>query len=387
VKKIAILDAHTIQTLPVARSLKKNGHYVILLCETKNSYGYYTKYSDRKLITPSIEKDKSRFHTYFIEFLKKETIDVVIPMNDNSALYLSTYGKEIIKYTHSTVPQYDIFISGYDKNKLMKLCEKKGFPHPRTFDLSNGTIEQAAEKIGFPSLIKPNLTTGSRGFAIVNDILELKQKLSEIIGDYGACHLQDFVPFGGNQYKVEIFIKDKLLINSSVLHKIRFYPQKGGSSCFNQTIERYDLADLCFNVLKAINWEGFADFDLIEDPRDGLVKIMEINPRIPACIKAAFNANVDFVENIVSSALGETPKKYVYRPGNYLRYLGLDIMWFIKSKNRFKTNPSWFKALLSTNQYLQDGSFDDLKPFFYGTVGGLLKQLNHNFRAAKSGMN
>ena len=113
---------------------------------------------------------------------------------------------------------------------------------------------------------------------------------------------------------------------------------------------------------------------------------MEINPRIPACIRASFNAGVDFVENITKASKGLEPTKYEYKPGAYLRYLGLDLLWFFSSKNRFRTRPSWFKALFSSKQYLQDGSWDDPKPFIYGTIGGLVKQLSPKFRAAKKGM-
>ena len=41
--KVGILDGQTIQTLPVAKSLKQLGYYVILLCDSKKSYGYYSK--------------------------------------------------------------------------------------------------------------------------------------------------------------------------------------------------------------------------------------------------------------------------------------------------------------------------------------------------------
>jgi len=385
-KKVIVLDAQTIQTLPVARSLKKQGFNVILLCDNKNSYGYHTKYADRRIIVPSTKEDEEEFHKFFVEFITSEKFDVVIPMNDYSAHYLSLNRVQLLKKINFIIPSYDVFMTGYDKNKLMNVCRENHFPHPATYDLSVGAIDQAVNQVKFPALIKPNETTGARGFAIVNSLVEIHEKLPEITLNFGECHLQEFIPFGGKQFKVELFIKDKKLINSTVIYKIRFYPEKGGSSCFNQTVERSDLVILCYNVLKTIKWEGFADFDLIEDPRDSIVKIMEINPRLPASIKASFNAGVDFVENIVNGSLNLPLIEHKYIPGKYLRYLGLDLLWFLKSKNRIKIKPSWFKGLLSSNQFLQDGSFDDIKPFLIGTIGGLIKQLNPRFRASKKGM-
>jgi hypothetical protein len=64
----------------------------------------------------------------------------------------------------------------------------------------------------------------------------------------------------------------------------------------------------------------------------------------------------------------------------------MDLLWFLKSSKRFKTRPRWSKALLRSNHYLQDGSLADPLPFIFGTIGGLLKQLNPQFRASKRGM-
>ncbi len=386
-KKAVVLDGHTIQAIPVAKSLKNLGYYVILLCDTKQSYGYRTRYGDRKVLSPPTNKDISKYHKFFLDFLKNEKIDIAIPLNDDSARYLSRYSEELQPLSSFVIPHYDVFMTGYDKNKLMKVCFENDFPHPRSYDLSLNKIHEAAAYVGFPALIKPNETTGARGFAIVNSEKELREKLPVVIKGYGNCHLQEFIPSGGRQFKIELFMWNGVAMNSTVIHKIRFYPEKGGSSCFNQTVFRDDLVNLCSNVLNKIGWTGFADFDLIEDPRDKIIKIMEINPRIPACIKASFHSGVDFVENIVNCSVGLPLTEFTYKPGSYLRYFGLDLLWLIKSKNRFKTNPSWFKGLLSKNHFLQDGSLNDPLPFLYGTFGGLLKQLDPRFRAAKKEMN
>lgn len=386
-KKVGLLDAHTIQTLSIAKSLKSMGFFVILFCETKNSYGYFTKYADKKIITPSLEKDNTNFNIFFKNYLKEENIDVIIPLFDMSARYLSFHKEEISKYTKFIIPDYDVFMSGYDKNKFMQICQSKGFPHPKTFDLSVGTLEQSIKFTGTPALIKPNITYGARGFALVNSISEIKEKLPNIISNFGKCHLQEFIPQGGKQYLVGIYIHKRSLINSTVVDKLRFYPVKGGSSCFNKSVQRDDLVSLCFEVLKELKWNGYAHFDLIEDPRDGIIKIMELNPRVQGCIKSSSTSGVNFTENIINASFNLPLQKHNFIPGSYLRFLGLDLLWFLTSKDRFKTSPSWFSGLLDSNNFFQDGSWDDLKPLIFGNFANFVKQLNPNFREAKKGMN
>jgi predicted ATP-grasp superfamily ATP-dependent carboligase len=385
--KVTLLDGQIIQAISIAKQLKKSGFYVILLCDSKFSYGYNTKYCDRKIICPSIKDNLDVFHIFLLNFLKTHTIDVLIPMNDNSAEYLSKYKNQLSHFSNFIIPDYDIFVKGYNKNELMKVCKKLNISHPKSLDLNEKYDIHKVEEIGFPALIKPNETTGARGFAIIDNFQELQNQLPKIIRQYGQCHLQEFIPIGGDQFKVQLMIYNGAIINSTVLRKERFYPMKGGSSCFNKTIIRDDLVELCFEVLQAIEWEGFADFDLIEDPKSNQCKIMEINPRVPACIKASFISGVDFANLIVEASMKKKLTKYEYTPDKCLRYLGMDLLWLLSSKEKIKNFKPWIKGWFSKNHFFQDFSKDDPMPFIYGTLASFLKQLNPDFREAKRQMN
>ena len=61
-------------------------------------------------------------------------------MNDYSAKYLSEYKEELKELVHFSIPDKTVFMNGYDKNKLMKICSDYNFPHPKTIDLS--TLEK-----------------------------------------------------------------------------------------------------------------------------------------------------------------------------------------------------------------------------------------------------
>ncbi|MDC8001205.1 ATP-grasp domain-containing protein [Aequorivita todarodis] len=383
---VGILDGQSVQALIFAKQLAKAGYKVVLFCDSKLSYGYHTKYAHKKVLCPSTQKQTSIFHEFFLNYLENEKLEVVLPMNDYSAKYLSEYKPILQDKVKFVIPDFSVFMKGYDKNQLMKVCAENGIPHPKTIDIS--TLEKGAEPdFNFPALVKPNETTGARGFRKVESFEELWKVYEPIFKEFGNCHLQELIPEGGMQYKVQLLIKDQIGINSTVIEKHRYYPINGGSSCFNHTVVNDELVKICTEVLRILGWEGFADFDLIEDPRNGIIKIMEINPRAPACIKASVISGVDFPNAIVDLSLHKPVKTYTYKPDKYLRYFSMDLLWLISQKSKWKGFKEWKKQLFSNRHFLQDGELFDPLPFIVGACSGIAKQINPRFRASKKGMN
>lgn len=378
---VLLIDGGGTQTLPIAKSIYKRGHRVHVFYRHSFSYGYGTRYANRKIKAPSIYNEEEYF-PFLVDYIKSNAIDVVIPMSDPTAQFLSKHKHSFAGLTKYILPDYPVFKKGYDKNQLMKICRERGYPHPATYDMADTNVKDIGDSF-FPAMLKPNITTGGRGMKIINSKNELESVLPENVKEYGPCHLQEFVKSGGRQFKVELFLDNEgNLINSSVIDKIRYYPVSGGSSCFNVTVLNDSLVETCYALLKDIGWVGFADFDLIEDPKDQKFKIMEINPRIPACIKSAIDSGIDYGNLIVDSSLGKEIHSFTYNPGKQLRHLGFDFLWFVQSKHRFKATPSWFN-FFNRNQSYQDFSWGDPLPFMFGTIGNISKISQGSFRKAK----
>ena len=384
-EKILLLDGEAVQTLIIAHTLNKAGYDVHLFCTGTENYGYHTKYADKKTVI-SFEDEKVYLDSVK-QYVKDNGIATIIPMNDEGAVFMSRYKSELEKLCPILLPEWNVFEKGYDKNQLMALCAENGYPHPRTTDLEKVSYDSITEtEMPFPAIIKPNYTTGGRGMTLVNSPAELREKYPAIREQYGECHLQHFIAAGGKQVKVQVFIDPRDgRTYSSVIHKQRYYPEKGGSSSCNVTIQDDGTAAMCIQILKDIGWIGFADFDLIEDPDDGELKIMEINPRIPACIKSAIMSGMDYGVMIADVSLGKPLKSYTYKPGQKLRHIGFEMLWFLKSKNRWNTRPCWFNWI-DPKLSFQDFSWSDPMPFFYGTWGNIKKQFNPEFRKAKGGL-
>lgn len=372
-----------VQVLSAAASLKRCGHTVLVAAE-KDAVAKKAKYIEKY-----IEFDKSSVDSVgqrLIELCVKESINVIIPMEDDYAALLSQYKVQIEKETTTkcAIANRDSYDLVSDKAALLAFCKQHNIGHPRTESLDNN-LEWLAESVGFPALIKPNHSEGSKGIVLVNNLEELKKKAPAIIAEYGECTLQEYIQ-NDHYYNLMIYRNASGVFSNHVILKIlRYYPIKGGSSCLAVSIENEPMVEMCKHLLNALNWVGMADFDILEKGK-GDFRIIEINPRVPASLRGAEMSGVNFPHIIVSDLLMGGVPHYDHLPGNYLRFLGLDIAWFLSSPNRLKCSPSWFK-FFGKQLYYEDGGWRDFSAMLTYIWSGIKKQLSPEFRKSKAGLN
>lgn len=396
--KILLLDGEGVQVVCMARELNRLGHELSALCMQKVSSGYATKYLHHKYKSPN-PHDAEAYKEYFYEHLKEHRYDLIIPMGDESAYFLSRE-KTTVEQQYKmlcAVEDYSTFELANDKQKLMELCEACDVVHPRTRALplckrENGGAMQAealkgvADYVGFPAMIKPNLSAGAKGITRVECMEELAEKYPAIAETFGACTLQQFVEQPDYYYNVMLFRKhDGKTAASTVIKIRRFFPLKGGTSCYSETVEHSFLIEQCERCLDKLGWHGFADFDVLEDKHTGELKIIEINPRVPSSLQASFAAGVNFAKIFVDEYLGSGAEVFdmtKYKLGKQVRWFGLDVMWFLMSPQRFSFKPSWFR-FWGKNVSYHDGSWRDPMPMIAGCLQGVVKYLDPDFRKAK----
>lgn len=365
------------QGLATVSSLKRCGFRIVILFDDKNNYADRSRCVDKKYYVSSSNKEV--LLTTIERIVKDEKIKAILPMGDADAIFLSKNKDRLEKLLKLGIPSTNNFNKGYDKNQLMNLCREKGYPHPQTIDMSNIILtDDSLKTFPYPALLKPNCTTGGRGMHIVNGYEELLGIYEDLHAQYGEYHLQRFIEAGGRQVKIQLLVDGEgNLVNSSVLQKVRWYPVKGGSSSCSVSIEDDERVKMCHCILKDIGWEGFADFDLIENPAKKELLVMEINPRLPACIKGAISAGVNWPEIIVNYVTRGKQKEYTYVTGRILRHLGFEVLWFMKSSNRIKAQPSWFKFFGKEVSYQDMNGWTDPMPFIYGTINNIKKIFLH----------
>ena len=371
-KRILILEGYARQCLPLIRAFKKAGCHVAVLCNTKLDIAYVSRKPDEKILGICDREREIDTEEQVRTLLKTGKYDIVVPCVDFSAAILSRNKEEFSQYAKVASNDWEVYQIAADKEKTMAVCMEHDIPAPITLLEVSSIADVEASNIQFPIIIKPKTGYGAIGFKKLDSMDDLKKVFDGKEDTIPQYVIQEYIPQTKFQYECAMFVDNNNEVKTGVVFsKNRWFPVDGGSSTLNITVERPDIVESCKQLLQTIGWRGAADIDLIDDPRDGKAKIMEINPRVSGSVKIVFEAGVDQARQMLELVSGDTVTEQIdYRIGQRLRCSQSDLLWFIKSPNRFKSQPSWFSIKKTKDQIFY---LDDPLPWFVFSFTGVLK--------------
>ncbi len=379
--RVLVLEGYARQSLPLIKAFHELGCVVSALCGSKLDVAYASRYTDEKIVGVCDRERIEETTEQIRQLLQTGKYDVVVPTVDFSASILSYNKEEFSKFAKVASNDIDIYKIAEDKLNTMKVCMENNIPCPYTiFDVSS-LHDVINSDIKYPIVVKPRIGYGAIGFKKVGSsdkLIELFNDQNEDITNYV---FQEYIPQTALQYEAAMFMDNQNNVKTTlVFSKNRWFPVTGGSSPLNITVEEPNIIKSCEKLLMLINWRGCADIDLIMDPRDSTAKIMEINPRVSGSVKICFIAGVNQARQILELLYSEEVTEYKqYKIGQRLRCSQTDLMWFIKSSDRFKSKPSWFSL-----KHTKDHTFSwkDPLPWFAFSLQGL-KRVNREIKKRK----
>ena len=370
--KILIADGHARQALALARAFKELGCSVTAVCESGLDVCSKSRYVDHVVKDKSIKQRPDLRVECIIREVSKGGYTLVVSFSDVTVEQIVDNKKRIEKYCKTAVVDKDKFILAYDKLNTMRICMENDIPYPKTYFDLNTVDDVMNQDLVYPLIVKPRSGYGAIGFHKFDKAEELHKYLQNHPDEIPGLVIQEYIPQTDLQYECSIFVdEDNEVKSAMVFEKNRWFPVHGGSSTLNTSVKDETIVENCSKLMKLINWRGCCDIDLIRDPRDGVAKIMEINPRISGSGKIVLLSGVNLALQMLQMARGEEVTAFHdYKEGVRLRCLYTDFLWFLKSKDRFKTKPSWFSI---KNTYEQVFSWKDPLPYFAFSVGSLFK--------------
>ncbi len=362
---VLVTDGHFRKTLAVVRSLGRRGVPVTVGERTFLNTSFFSKYCAKRLVYPSPRRFPNQFIEFLLKEIKKNRYECLFPMEEDTLLLMAKYHSEISTYTHLLISDLKRIEFVRDKRNLMQFAEANGIPIPKTHYLPpTQSLPPWGGGEGEGYVIKPRISSGSFGIAYVKKKEDLVVSYQRVHERYPFPMIQEWIPDGGGVYGLSALLDEASNIKAAFVHKkLRMYPVQGGPSTLREGVEHPQIMELGLSLLKSLNWVGVGMVEFKVDPRDGIPKLMEVNPRFWGSLQLAIVSGVDFPYLILKMARGESFEPILsYTVGKRCRWLLLgDILHFLNNPNRFHLRPSFFQFFDPNTSY-DIISRDDLLP-------------------------
>jgi predicted ATP-grasp superfamily ATP-dependent carboligase len=134
---VFLTDGHWRKTLAATRALGTQGVRVTVGESTRLATATFSKYCYRRIVYPSPLFRPSDFVTFTMSELSRRPYQMLLPMEDETVALFSRHRSELSKWTYLPVPSYEQLRVAQNKEKVLKLAEKKkAFPYPKRIILA-----------------------------------------------------------------------------------------------------------------------------------------------------------------------------------------------------------------------------------------------------------
>lgn len=378
--KVLILEGYARQSIPFAKEFRKMGCRVTVLCNSKGDVAYWSRFPNKKIVGICDPKRYNESSDYICKLIKESHFDLVVPLVDFSAKILSKNFEELSKYSKIATNDFSTFEKASDKLLVMDMCQKNKIPCPKTLFGISSIEEIKGSGIACPIVVKPRNGYGGRDFHIFDNYQEIESFFSNDrdVSDY---IIQECIPQTDSNIAVALFIDNFGEVKASYSYcSRRWFPLKGGTGTLNELVDRPQETDTCVKLAKLFGLKGLIGFDLIEDKRDGVSKVIEINPRSLACSAIGFYGGINQAKLILEKEMSESVTEQSINKkkiGSCFRMSQIDFLWFLKSPNRWKSKPSWFRIWRTHDQLFK---LSDPFPWFAFLFQGMKKYKNDDRR-------
>jgi predicted ATP-grasp superfamily ATP-dependent carboligase len=267
-----------------------------------------------------------------------------------------------------------LIINKYETDKIARSADVCS---PKTLLISTvEKIDEICDDTFFPCIIKPldsfsisfpgkNKVANTRG-----ELLDLIEKYPELLGNIIA---QEIIPGGEeNIFQCNVYIGRNLGVQFFTMQKIHQRPPGYGVATLGRSITIPDLMQQSQNLLKHIEYTGFASLEFKKSDHNSQYYLIEINPRLPWYNLLMLSSGINFPYLAYCDLTGKTP------PASLLKKQKDNVYWMhfrheisgLRQRKALGMSYEMVKTLKTLAKVRSFAYFDfrDLKPFFMSLV-------------------
>lgn len=246
------------------------------------------------VVEPNLEDDAVFVRT-LTDFAKAHTGKtlVLVSCGDNYTGLMARARAALEPYYKFACPTPELVAELDTKEFFYQACERHGLSYPRTFGCTNENYKTVELPFPFPCIIKASNSVAywnckfphkKKVFVAYN-----KEEFDAITAAiYSSSYqdnlvLQEYIPgddncmrvlncYSGLDHKVKLMAPGRPLLEEQT-------PEGIGNYAAIMNVRDDELMEKMKAFLEDVGWEGFSNFDMKYDARDGKYKLFEMNPR------------------------------------------------------------------------------------------------------------
>jgi D-aspartate ligase len=227
---------------------------------------------------------------------------VVLPCGDDGVELVARHRPWLEAHGYRCAEADDsVLLAMLDKARTYELARDAGIPTPRTIVLaSERDLEEAAETFAFPWALKPlQIHVFAHHFRRKAIVVRDRAAMEAAFERTHALGLRmlatEIIPGPEDQYVSYYSYLDEH--GTPLLHftkrKLRQYPIGFGGGTYHVTEWNPEAAELGLQFFQAVGLRGIGNVEFKRDARDGILKLMECNPRFTAANEQVNRAGID----------------------------------------------------------------------------------------------
>lgn len=277
--KTIVFGSNHHNTLGIIRSLGEKGlkPYLILVTKVKKPFIVKSKYIEKTFYTQNYEEG---LDILINNFSQENNKPIIFCSNDKAAEVIDANYDHLKEYFYvQNAGKSNALLPYFDKLELCKKAKEWGFEVPLTYCIKR--TDDIPKDIIYPCIVKPlkSIKGKKSDIRVCNSDNELKNTIVDLSNLCEDILIQQYIE---KEYEVSILglsLQNDIVLLPGMIHKLREYPVKRGSSSFarlEDIPEELDIKPL-YRAIKDVGYIGLFSIEFVK--KDNKYYFLEINFR------------------------------------------------------------------------------------------------------------
>jgi predicted ATP-grasp superfamily ATP-dependent carboligase len=372
-------------SLAIARNLGRHG-VAVRISGPSSCWGMHSRFCRESFPIPA-GSDPARFWERLLLSPADARLrgHILFACSDAAIEFVADHREELSRHfvLDAADPQLNHVL--LDKRRTLELAARIGIGAPRHWEIKSDHDIDALKGVAlFPLLVKPvhshkfSRVFGHKLFIIDNSFDDLKEKAKLALSHGLEIMIVEMIPgpdellssyytyvgHGGNQ----LFHYTKRVL--------RRYPVNCGNACYHVTEWLPETAEVGRRFFDAIGLKGLGNVEFKRDPRDGRLKLIEVNARFTAAhqLLVSSGAPIDLI--VYCDLTGQpAPEFEGYRQGLRFWYPLRDFLSYLELHRKGALSFwNWLRSIASFRHVYPLWSFRDPWPAA-GAAAAIMQRL------------